>query len=135
MNNSMHMYHLCQQHVGQFVAVQTKNNEWFNGYMENVDEENVYLMIPEYDHNTMGVMGAQTNNANMHQYSPQQPYHDPQHNMPAMRPGVKNGACGCQRDQRQYYPPYGPYYYPYPRYRRLILPLAALVALSALPFY
>ncbi|SDI74565.1 hypothetical protein [Alteribacillus bidgolensis] len=51
MNNDMHMYNLCQQHLGQFVMVQTKNNEYFNGYVEDVDENNVYLMIPDYDNN------------------------------------------------------------------------------------
>ncbi|MFB4163730.1 hypothetical protein ACE1TI_07780 [Alteribacillus sp. JSM 102045] len=151
MNNHMHMYNLCQQHIGQYVMVQTKNNELFNGYIENVDENNVYLMVPEHEndnynmnnHNMYGnypnnVMHQEmNNNYNMHYTMPQQMNNNHMENvMPYSYPS-KQKNCGCNnREDRQFYGFGGyPYYYPYPRFRQLILPLAALVALSALPYY
>ncbi|MDQ0299880.1 hypothetical protein J2S78_002300 [Salibacterium salarium] len=119
--NPMQMHHLCKQHIGHLVTVQMNNNEQLQGFIEDVDDNNVYMMVPENSNNNNNngmVQGAQMNN-------------------------MLTKGCGCQSgmNNRQFFGGYGGYggypgggYYPRPRprYRRLVLPLAALVALSTL---
>ncbi|MFB1050072.1 hypothetical protein [Paraliobacillus sp. JSM ZJ581] len=101
-HHSFHMYDLCKNHIHHYVLIETSDGTTIDGIITDVDEQNVYLAIP----NTMPVSPDMDNN-------------------------------------RQYYSPYGyggyPYGYgPYPgygRFRRLVLPLAALTALSVLPWY
>ncbi|OAZ50170.1 hypothetical protein [Paenibacillus polymyxa] len=117
---------LCQQHMYRYVCVWVKDGTMYDGIVEHVDDEKIYLAVP------MG--GEEMENVNL-------PY--PPNN------------CGC--GSRAYggyasYPPYPPYPYPYPypvpvpayaygfpygrrRFNRLILPLAALTAISLLPYY
>ncbi|RSL29489.1 hypothetical protein D7Z54_30930 [Salibacterium salarium] len=143
--NPMHMHNLCKQHVGHLVMVQMSNNEQLQGFIEDVDENNVYMMVPENanNHNNNNnngmVQGAQANN------------------MMAQGQQQNNNKCGCHSGMgnRQFfgggyggyggydgyggYGSYGGYpgggyggYGPRPRYRRLILPLTALAAISTL---
>ncbi|MGW8957082.1 hypothetical protein [Paenibacillus sp. NPDC055715] len=99
---------LCQQHMHRYVCVWVKDGTMYDGIVEHVDDEKIYLAVP---------MG-EAENVNL-------PY--PPNN------------CGC--GSRAYggfasYPSYG-YGFPYRRRRfnRLILPLAALTAISLLPYY
>ncbi|WP_100398190.1 hypothetical protein [Bacillus sp. FJAT-44742] len=156
------MKQLCQQHIGQHVALQTADHQMFNGIIENVDDENVYLSVPEYDESDMMHMQQMMHQPHMmpemHQqmmpYGGMQPgQHMPTHMMqqPAGSGcgcGTRNASLGAE-EQRQFIGPYGggygfggypygwygrPPFFPRPRrFQRLILPLAALVALSALP--
>ncbi len=110
------MYRRCREHMHRYVLVQTNDGRTYDGFVENVDEDNLYLAVfinVSIDREEAGEqMGA----------SPQ---------------GVD--------EQRQLwgYPGYGFYgfpgygfYGPRPRrFRRLILPLAALTAISLLPYY
>ncbi|WP_068774372.1 hypothetical protein [Paenibacillus sp. FJAT-26967] len=93
---------LCQQHKYRYVLVQLNDGTMQDGFVEDVDDNYVYLAVP-YD-------------------------------------GRENGS----EDSRAYgygwgYPgfSYYPYPYPYPRRRffRRAFPLAALAALTLLPFY
>ncbi|KAF6578219.1 hypothetical protein G9G54_13135 [Paenibacillus sp. EKM212P] len=116
---------LCQKHMHRYVCVWVKDGTMYDGIVEHVDDEKIYLAVP------MG--GDEMENVNV--------------NLP-----YPPNNCGC--GSRAYggyasYPPYPyPYPYPYPvpayahgfpygrrRFNRLILPLAALTAISLLPYY
>lgn len=95
------MYDMCQQHMHQYVVLETTDGATIDGIITDVDQQNVYLAIP---------------NSNSTAYYDQRYY------------GYSGYPYGPQ-------PPYGSYP-PYPgRFRRLVLPLAALTALSVLPWY
>ncbi|MGG4217397.1 hypothetical protein ABEW32_04090 [Paenibacillus jamilae] len=110
---------LCQQHMHRYVCVWVKDGTTYDGIVEHVDDEKIYLAVP------MG--GEEVENVNL-------PY--PPNN------------CGCGSRAFGGYAPYSPYFYPYPvpayaygfpygrrRFNRLVLPLAALTAISLLPYY
>ncbi|MGJ9382962.1 hypothetical protein [Salipaludibacillus sp. CF4.18] len=114
----------CEEHMHRYVQVTTNDNRSFDGIVECVDEENLYLAVP----NGGGeIAGGPHDSAGQ---------------------GFGYGYFD-QADERQFFPGYGgygyPYYTPYPqpyypyyrprRFQRLILPLAALTALSVLPYY
>ncbi|MDA3128579.1 hypothetical protein ACFPTR_07635 [Aliibacillus thermotolerans] len=123
----MHMYDVCKDHIGQYVSLQTVNQEEITGYIEDVDEEHVYMIVPDYGEDMMG-----------HYY----------HSMGNMRrpygyggrPGGWWGNPGYGGPWYGGSPWYGGGYYggyyprPRPGFRRIALPLAALTAIAALPF-
>ncbi|WP_311202009.1 hypothetical protein [Aquibacillus koreensis] len=98
-HNYHHMYDECKKHIHSYVLVKLNDGTSLDGIITGLDEENVYLAIPNFGND--------------------------------------------RREDRVYpfgYPGYGPY--PYPpipygpsRFRRLVLPLAALTAISLLPWY
>lgn len=96
----------CQQLINQPVHLQVHGEQGYNGIIEQVDDEHVYLLVPVNEHGQYMDLGQMMNN---------------QENQPMMR---------------QFYPYYQPYpYYGYPRpygWNRLVLPLAALTALAVL---
>ncbi|MEB1807976.1 MAG: hypothetical protein LPK26_11920 [Bacillaceae bacterium] len=107
MYNKQYMQSLCQQYMNQHVMVQTADQQTYQGIIEHVDNDHVYLAVPMDDMQQSG-----------HGY--------------------------MRSDERQWgYPyagfgyPYAPYpFYPRPRpFQRLVLPLAALTAISLLPFF
>ncbi|CQR46994.1 hypothetical protein BN1058_01283 [Paraliobacillus sp. PM-2] len=107
-HHSSQMYDLCKNHMHHYVLLETSDGSTIDGIITDVDELNVYLAIP----NTMPEMEY------TRQYIPSYGYG-----------GYPYGGY-----------PYGPRppYGPYPgqgRFRRLVLPLAALTALSILPWY
>ncbi|PYZ94100.1 hypothetical protein CR194_00730 [Salipaludibacillus keqinensis] len=124
--NKQEMKKHCEEHMHRYVLVTTKDQQQFDAILESVDDENVSFAVPLGGH-----MMQET-----------------------MMPTSTNGGFGYgynnEFEQRQfnpyygyqpysYYPPY-PLYPPYPYYRprrfqRLVLPLAALVALSTLPYF
>ncbi len=111
------MYDLCKSHMHRYVLVQTTDQQTFDGIVENVDHQNLYLAVPtggemereeESDERLLGGVG----------YGAGFGY-----------PGYGFPGYG--------FPGYGYPYYPRPRrrFRRLVLPLAALTALTLLPYY
>ncbi|MCM3712626.1 hypothetical protein [Halalkalibacter oceani] len=112
----------CQQCINQAVHVEVNGQHGYNGVVEHVDDEYVYLMVP-VDEN-----GQYLDLATM--------------NMNAMHPNGANQAVQpMMRQQMGARYPYNPYFSPYPFYpypprpfgwNRLVLPLAALTALAIL---
>lgn len=102
-------FSLCRQYIYRYVQLMTKDGRRYQGYIENVDRDSVYLAIP----NETGMRDGDR------QYYPEYLY--PGYGYPS------------------YYPyPVDPYY-PYPRrrrFRRLSLPLSFLagIALGSLVF-
>ncbi|WP_279390795.1 hypothetical protein [Alkalihalobacillus sp. LMS39] len=123
----MHQMHnmksLCQQYVNQSVAIQTNDHQVHHGIIEYVDDEMVYLMVP--DEGDMSHHGGQYRS-----FDDQSRYGVPAYGYPPYgRPPYGFPPYG--------YPGYGfpgyGWYRPRP-FRRLALPLAALTAVSLLPF-
>jgi hypothetical protein len=104
--DSQEAYSLCQQHIHRYVGVYMKDGSFHDGIVESVDEHHLYLAVPTGD-----AGGGQTR---------------------AVLPFGYGGYGGYPFG----YPSYG-YGYGFPRRRfgRQILPLAALLALSLLPYY
>jgi len=102
---------LCEQHIHKYVLVQTTDGMHFDGIVESLDDDYVYLAVP--------VGAAELT--------------------PPQARGL-TGLYGYGGAPWYGYPPYG-YGYPYPhygyggRFRRLALPLAALAAISLLPYF
>jgi hypothetical protein len=98
-------YALCQQHMHRYVGVQMADGTHHDGIVETVDEHHLYLAVP---------IGAAASDQ--------------------MRAFTPFGYAGYGYGYG--YPGYGyPGYYPGYGYERRILPLAALLALSLLPYY
>ncbi|WP_186576646.1 hypothetical protein [Aquibacillus kalidii] len=100
------MYELCGKHMHSYVLIETHDGSKLDGIITGVDEHNVYLAIPNH---------GRTNKN----------YSDERFGYPGF--GYGFGPY-----------PYGPYPGPYPYgspFRRLVVPLAALTALSLLPWY
>lgn len=105
-------YELCKQHMHSYVLAETTDGSKFDGIITGLDHEYVYFAVPI----------------------------DSNQSLPFARSSEPS-------DERQFgYPYYGGYGYPgygYPgygygpgrRFRRLVLPLAALTAISLLPWY
>ncbi|MFC4559302.1 hypothetical protein ACFO3D_13970 [Virgibacillus kekensis] len=119
-HNHYHMYDLCKKHMHAYVLAELEDGMQVDGIITDVDDDNVYLAVPI----ELG-MGGPGN------------------------PGHMNNPChhGNPHDHRVFgfgYPGYG---YGYPgygygygyrprrRFNRLVLPLAALTAISLLPWY
>ncbi|WP_029328991.1 hypothetical protein [Lentibacillus jeotgali] len=108
--NHQHMYELCKRHMHSYVLAEMNDGSQFDGIITGLDDEYMYMATPLGQDNQMP------------------------------------GNHGC--DHRQFgfggfgygypgygYPGYG-YGYGRPRrFSRLVLPLAALTALSVLPWY
>ncbi|AIF42763.1 hypothetical protein X953_05480 [Virgibacillus sp. SK37] len=115
MNNDYHhIYDLCKKHMHSYVLAETTDGSQLDGIITGLDDEYVYFAVP---------IGP-----------------DEHQNMPSLEdyrqfgygyPGYGYPGYG--------YPGYGyggyPGYYRPRRFRRLVLPLAALTALSILPWY
>lgn len=106
-----HMYELCKQHMHSYVLAETTDGSTFDGILTGLDDEYAYFAVP----------------VEPHEYQ-QQMMQDQQRQFGYGYPGYGYPGYG--------YPGYG-YGYGRPprRFNRLVLPLAALVALSALPWY
>ncbi|MGO4887499.1 hypothetical protein ACJ2A9_07075 [Anaerobacillus sp. MEB173] len=107
--NKTEMHELCKNHLHRYVLVRTYDNHEYDGIIENVDNDNLYLAVP------VGGMDRGENLDNEERF---------------FGPGWYGGF--------PYYgsPYYGYPFYPRPvRFRSLVLPLAALTALALLPYY
>ncbi|WP_156817010.1 hypothetical protein [Salsuginibacillus kocurii] len=159
------MKNWCEQHLGQMVTAQMNDNSVHQGMVEHVDDEYIYLMVPEdfdpedFDFANFEGQGQfhpemmSMNWDNNYQMMP--PYANNNNNNQWPWDNNFNNNNQLPWDNNNFYPPmvggtdrqfgigYGGYpyygspyyggYYPYTPWRRLALPLAALVALSALP--
>ncbi|HLS07322.1 MAG TPA: hypothetical protein VK079_05135 [Bacillota bacterium] len=123
-NHSQHIYDLCKDHMHAYVLVETNDGSTFDGIITGLDDENVYFAIPTGQGNA-GSMPGQSHPA----MSRQQRQFIGKYPSGGYGPGAGYGYGG--------YGGYGPGYYNYPprRFDRLILPLAALTALTILPWY
>lgn len=104
--NNQSIYDLCKQHLHAYVLVETKDGMTFDGIMTGLDDENVYFAVPIEPYERDQIRNI---------YSP--PYAGPYG-------GFDHPYYG--------YPGYG---YPGRRFRRLVIPLAALTTLALLPWY
>lgn len=102
------IYETCKEHMHAYVMVETTDGLKTDGIITGLDEENLYLAVPIEQGQEMGYM--QTN-----QFGG---YRDPYG-----RPGFGGGFGG------------GFGFSPRRRFRRLVIPLAFLAALSLLPWY
>jgi len=109
---------LCKQHMNKYVLIHTTDGMQYDGIIESIDEEYVYLAVPV---GTSELMPPQTR---------------------ALLPGYY-GYGAAPYYYGYGYPAYYPGYYGYGypgygyggRFRRLALPLAALAAISLLPYF
>lgn len=142
---------LCEKHKYRYVRVWTDQGTMHDGFIEHVDDEKMYLAIPvghenmqyqakapchhhhmhhpAYVHGSVGTAPQANANMSMHPNANMNMHPNANMNYPyyetrAFFPGY-------------FYPPYGyGYGYGYPgRFNRLVLPLAALTAISLLPFF
>jgi uncharacterized membrane protein len=130
---------MCKHHMHRYVLVQTNDGRNYDGFVEHVDDQNVYLAIPigrvdtgyrEEENRGEKVDGGTDRNDESDQringwYGGYPGYGYGGYGYPGYgygRPGFGYG-----------YPGYG--YGRRGRFQRLILPLAALTALSILPYY
>lgn len=107
-----HIYDLCKKHMHAYVLVEMKDGTKMDGIITGLDEENAYFAVPMSEGEMDGTVNSQVGMGRQF--------------------GGGYGYGGG-------YPPYGYHghygYYPPRRFRRLVLPLAALTALSVLPWY
>lgn len=135
-----HIYDLCKQHINNHVLLQTTTGEQIDGIIMNLDDQNVYLAVP-------------SRSAEMEEESRQyNPYGGGPSYPPRPRPPYGGGSPyppyppgpRPPYGPGSPYPPYPPYPSPYPphgpgsypgsgSYNQLIIPLAALTALTVLP--
>lgn len=135
------MINLCKSHMHRYVLLQTRDGRNYDGIIEHVDEQNVYLAVPISDMDT----GFREEDGNV-----QDKDDLVDRNEEEMNQRQFIGGYGIPGYPGYGYPGYGfpgygypGYVYPRPgffrprrrRFQRQILPLAALAALSLLPYY
>ena len=129
-----HIYDLCKQHMHQHVLLQTTAGEQIAGVITNLDDENVYLTVPTRSDDSYDETRQYNPYGGRPQYPPRpRPPYGPGY--PPYSPGPGPGPRPPYGGYPPYYPsnPYPPYG-PGPRPNQLIIPLAALTAISLLPF-
>lgn len=125
-----HIYELCKDHMHSYVLAEMVDGTKVDGIVTGLDDEYVYLAVP---------LEQQHCNVPHNQQSYGYPTEEiPEHGYPDHLYGYSR--YGGYPGYGYYgYPGYGygypGYGYPPRRFRRLILPLAALTALSVLPWY
>lgn len=103
---------MCKQHIHKYVLIHTTDGMQYDGIVESVDDDYVYLAVP--------VGAAELAPAHMRAL------------LGYGFPGY--GGFGLSPFGYPGYPFYPPYGYG-GRFRRLALPLAALAAISLLPYF
>lgn len=111
-----HIYDLCKDHMHSYVLAELIDGTKVDGIVTGLDEEYVYIAVPlEKDE-------QHTQPEMMNHHDQQFRYGFQGYGYPGYgHPGYGHGHLG--------------YGYPPRRFRRMILPLAALTALSVLPWY
>ncbi|HLR69566.1 MAG TPA: hypothetical protein VK105_20965 [Virgibacillus sp.] len=113
-HDNKHMYDLCKQHMHSYVLAETHDGSKLDGIVTGLDDEYVYMAVPIEPHEIQGNMAS-----NQRHFDRQYGYGPPGYGYPGY------GGYGG----------YGGGYGPGNRFKRLILPLAALTAISILPWY
>lgn len=120
-HQQQNMYETCKNHMHRYVRVQTADQQFYDGFVENVDQMNLYLAVPVsgdmqrevHEERLVGGLG--------------------------FGPGLGFGFPGFGYPGWGYpgfgYPGFGYPVAPGWRFRRFILPLAAITALTLLPYY
>lgn len=109
MNNNTHIYDLCKEHMHAYVLAEMQDGTKMDGIVTGIDDDHVYFAVPiDY--------GNQAGEDRNHQRQ-----YGGYHGYPGY--GYQGPGYG-----------YGGYP-PRQRFRRVILPLAALTAISLLPWY
>lgn len=126
--NYRHMYDLCKQHMHAYVLAETVDGKKLDGILTGVDDEYVYFAVP---------LEATTHYPGHHQYRQPGGFgygYGGYGGFPGY--GAAGGygpfGYGVGYPKAGFYPSYG---YPPRRFARVVLPLAALAAISALPWY
>ncbi|WP_078552608.1 hypothetical protein [Bacillus alkalicellulosilyticus] len=119
MQNQHDMKSLCQSYMNQSVVIQMTDQKVYQGIIEHVDDENVYLVV-QTDGGDMMHHGGEYRN-------------DERFYGPGFAPGY--GAFPGYGYPGWGYPRPGYWYGPRPGFGRLALPLAGLAAISLLPFF
>lgn len=109
-----HIYDLCKNHMHAYVLVELANGAKIDGIVTGLDEEYVYFAVPLDGGNETYERFERTSNR------------------PFGGWGGYGSGYGPGHPGHGYHQGYGR---PRPRFRRLVLPLAALAALSILPWY
>jgi hypothetical protein len=127
MHQTQNMHDVCKNHMYRYVMVQTADQQVFDGIVENVDETNLYLAVP-----TGETMQREDGNEERLYGGVGLGYGAglgfPGYGYPGYGfPGYGFPGYG--------FPGYGYPFRPRRRFQRLILPLAAITALSLLPYY
>ncbi|SET14941.1 hypothetical protein SAMN05216389_10653 [Oceanobacillus limi] len=163
MHKHKHMYDLCKKHMHSYVLAEMNDGTQVDGIVTGLDDEYVYMAVPNDPMSgaQQPMTGAQPMQG-MQQYPGAQPMQGMQQypgmqqpmqgtqQMPGGQPGTQQtGQMMRDDDDDRYgfgygfpgygFPGYGfgypGYFGPGRRFRRLVLPLAALTALSVLPWY
>jgi hypothetical protein len=130
---------MCTHHMHRYVLVQTNDGRDYDGFVEHVDDQNVYLAVPI---GRLGTEAREEHNRDQKGNGNNERNHDESdqriNGFYGGYPGFGYPGFGYGRPGYSYgFPGYG--YYPgygrRARFQRLILPLAALTALSVLPYY
>jgi small nuclear ribonucleoprotein (snRNP)-like protein len=131
-HQQQNMYDVCKNHMHRYVLVQTADQQAYDGIVENVDDTNLYLAVPvgetmeRNEGNDERLLGGVGLGYGAGLGFPGYGY--PGFGYPGYGfPGYGFPGYG--------YPGYGYPFGPRRRFQRLILPLAAITALSLLPYY
>lgn len=150
---------LCKKHINRYVLIQMSDGNMFDGIIESVDEQNIYLAVPVGDmvmqHGAPLMHGHGPGHGHGHGHGPHcgcggvatagaghhhiQPYQHSSHGR-SPSPNLGYGYGPGYGPGFGYGPGYGygygpGYYGPRRRFNRVILPLAAFTALSLLPYF
>ncbi|MGM8364394.1 hypothetical protein ACLIBG_02815 [Virgibacillus sp. W0181] len=117
-----HMYEMCKNHMHAYVLAQTADGSNVDGIITGLDDEYVYMAVPLSGYEQEPDEHSPQSHERQFGYSG---YGYPGYGYPSYGYPGYGGGYGS--------PGYG--YRPRRRFRRLILPLAALTALSVLPWY
>mgnify|MGYP005755068501 FL=1 len=110
--NNNHMYELCANHLKDYVLIQTHDGNQFDGIVVDVDQENATFAVPMDE---TEVMNEQMQQGDMQNDMMRVPFGFPGYGYPGFG--------------------YPGYFYPRRRFRRRVLPLAAIAAISVLPYF
>ncbi|MCJ8011427.1 hypothetical protein MUG84_06660 [Paenibacillus sp. KQZ6P-2] len=121
---------VCIKHMYRYVRITMSDGSTYDGFIEHVDDEKVYIAVPVGHENMPYYHGANVS-----------PYHhggyiSPYHHYGCWDPCYRYPA----QDTRAFFPPFGfgfgsPFFgFPF-GFRRFGLPLLGLTALSLLPFF
>ena|SRR5699024_8604982 len=110
-----HIYDVCEQHMHAYVLLEMKDGMETDGIITGIDHENVYVAVP---------VGEEHQEQMREHRTEERPYG-----------GYPYGGSGGYGGYGSHGGYHGPYYGRPRRFNRLIVPLAALAAVSLLPWY